>query len=138
MNELDEKQVSRFIKKYTRKQKSTDINNSGYFVWLDIDQQHFKLADPKETKKQANWYRRQLAIALIRLASASIEEIMNEFEIEVSLLSKLGSIVIHAEELLSDGGHKFDKAALESLISDQEIQKWLSKMNAMALLPVKR
>jgi len=37
-----------------------------------------------------------------------------------SLLLKLGSIAVHAEEMLSPGGHVFDRAALKALLSDSE------------------
>lgn len=56
----------------------------------------------------------------------------------LSLFTKLGSIVVHAEELLSSDGHAFDRAALESLLADGEVREWLDDMAAMALLPVKR
>jgi hypothetical protein len=55
-----------------------------------------------------------------------------------SLLVKLGSIIVHAEELLSPNGHIFDHAALQTLMQDAEVQQWLKAMGAMAFLPVKR
>jgi len=55
-----------------------------------------------------------------------------------SLLSKLGSIAVHAEELLSPGGHQFDKAALDGLLADPEVIAWMDEMRKEALLPVKR
>lgn len=55
-----------------------------------------------------------------------------------SLLSKLGSIVVHAEEALSADGHPFDKAAIETLLADPEFIEWRRQMDAMALLPKKR
>ncbi|MGI9569507.1 MAG: hypothetical protein ACR2PH_07180 [Desulfobulbia bacterium] len=65
---MSEEQISELIKKHTRKTKEIDdYGNRVYRVWLDIDQQHFKLAADCETKKQANWYRRQLAIGVLRL-----------------------------------------------------------------------
>lgn len=54
----------------------------------------------------------------------------------LSLLVKLGSIAIHVEELLSPEGHVFDKAALQTLLDDQEVRQWISSMGAF--LPVKR
>jgi len=56
----------------------------------------------------------------------------------LSLLVKLGSIAIHAEEYLSPNGHPHDKIALDSCLQEYEVQQWLQQMNAMALLPVKR
>lgn len=55
-----------------------------------------------------------------------------------ALLSRLGSIIVHAEELLSPGGHPVDREAMAALLADPEVAKWLEAMDAMALLPVKR
>lgn len=54
----------------------------------------------------------------------------------MSLLAKLGSIAVHAEELLSPGGHAFDRTALEQLLKDQEVTAWIADMGP--LLPRKR
>jgi len=54
----------------------------------------------------------------------------------LSLLCKLGSIVVHAEEFLSPKGHEFDRAVLAALFADQEIVDWLRSMKVY--LPVKR
>ncbi len=56
----------------------------------------------------------------------------------VALLSKLGSIAIHLEEVLSSDGHHFDKISLEVLQQDSEVRRWLAQMDDMALLPKKR
>lgn len=55
-----------------------------------------------------------------------------------SLLSKLGSILVHAEELTSEKGHVLDHYALKSLTDDPEVKDWLAQMQAAALLPLKR
>jgi hypothetical protein len=55
-----------------------------------------------------------------------------------SLLMKLGSIARHVEEMLSPGGHYFDRNALETLLSDPEVKEWMAAADALALLPVKR
>ena len=55
-----------------------------------------------------------------------------------ALLSKLGSIVVHVDEMLSPEGHVFDRAALDLLLRDPEVVAWLEQMNAMAMVPVKR
>lgn len=60
------------------------------------------------------------------------------FAPSAALLSKLGSIAVHAEELTSPTGHDFDKIALDSLLSDPEVTEWLDGMRKMAMLPVKR
>ena len=55
-----------------------------------------------------------------------------------ALLCKLGSIIIHTEELTSPTGHGFDKIALDGLVNDPEVVEWMEAMRAMAMLPVKR
>lgn len=55
-----------------------------------------------------------------------------------ALLSKLGSIMVHAEEMLSPDGHSFDRTALESATNDPEVVAWREQMDAMGLIPVKR
>lgn len=56
----------------------------------------------------------------------------------IALLVKLGSIVVHADEAVSDGSHQFDTAAIKSLVSDREVQAWLASMDAASFLPVRR
>jgi hypothetical protein len=55
-----------------------------------------------------------------------------------SLLIKLGSVIVHQEELMSPKGHSFDKHALETVRNDPEVVAWLAQMTKMAFLPVKR
>lgn len=55
-----------------------------------------------------------------------------------ALLVKVGSLVVHLEEAMSDKGHHFDKAAIESLQADPDVKKWFAEMTKLALLPVKR
>lgn len=55
-----------------------------------------------------------------------------------SLLVKLGSIAVHAEELLSPNRHVFDRDALKTLYDDPEVVEWRKQMDAMAMLPVMR
>ena len=55
-----------------------------------------------------------------------------------TLLVKLGSIIVHAQELASDDGHAFDKIALEQLLADPDVKAWMQEMDSMALLPVMR
>lgn len=57
---------------------------------------------------------------------------------DTATLCKLGSIVIHTEELLSPHGHHFDKAALDQLMHDEDVVRWLKGMRKLALLPEKR
>lgn len=56
----------------------------------------------------------------------------------LSLLVKLGSIAVHAEEILEPGGHRFDLSALSTLLEDSEVREWLIEMSKSAFLPVKR
>jgi hypothetical protein len=55
-----------------------------------------------------------------------------------ALLAKLGSIVVHADEMAGPSGHAFDLMALQSVISDPEVQEWLNGMRRLAMLPEKR
>ncbi len=54
------------------------------------------------------------------------------------LLIKLGSIITHYEELNSAHGHELDKAAIDSLMRNEDIIEWFEGMRKMAFLPVKR
>lgn len=56
----------------------------------------------------------------------------------ITLLAKIGSALVHADEMLSPDGHTFDRDALKGLITDPEVQAWIDAMNKMALLPKKR
>jgi len=55
-----------------------------------------------------------------------------------TLLIKLGSIAAHVEEMLSPGGHPFDKSALEGLLQDREVRAFLDDPRMAVYLPVKR
>ena len=55
---------------------------------------------------------------------------------ELSLLVKLGSIAVHAQEMLSSSGHAFDRIALQGLLEDMEIEGWIESMGVY--MPVKR
>ena len=56
----------------------------------------------------------------------------------LSMLVKLGSIVVHADEFISDDRHEFDIVAIRSLLLDDEVAAWLKAMDQMAMLPKKR
>lgn len=62
----------------------------------------------------------------------------NPLQPSPAILAKLGSIAIHAREMLSPGGHAFDKIALVDLLSQSDVIEWLEKMHAMALVPRER
>jgi hypothetical protein len=55
-----------------------------------------------------------------------------------SLLCKLASVVVHADEMLSPGGHEFDRHALVSALGDGEVKAWIAEMTKMGMAPVKR
>lgn len=55
-----------------------------------------------------------------------------------ALLCKLASIAVHSDEMLSPGGHRFDRDALLSSINDAEVATWLAAMTAAGMAPVKR
>lgn len=52
------------------------------------------------------------------------------------LASKIASVVVHADELLSPSGHHFDKTALEQVCRDPEVLAWIKALGVLA--PVKR
>ncbi len=55
-----------------------------------------------------------------------------------SLLCKLGSLYVHADEMMSDKGHQFDISAIKGLLADPELKEWIKEMDKLALLPKKR
>lgn len=55
---------------------------------------------------------------------------------DLTLLCKLGSVLVHTEELLSPKGHVLDKEALNSLLKDPQVKEWVKNMGVY--LPVKR
>ena len=63
---------------------------------------------------------------------------MDMMKPSAALLCKLGSIAVHADELISPDGHQFDHVALASLMADAEVQEWIAAMDGAAMLPKKR
>ncbi len=63
---------------------------------------------------------------------------MNALTPEPSLLAKLGSIVVHVDEGLTNTGHAFDWEAAKTLIGDPEVTEWIEHMQRLAMIPVKR
>jgi hypothetical protein len=53
-----------------------------------------------------------------------------------SIRASLGSIAVHAEEMLSMKRHQFDVAAMRTLLDDAEVRAWIKAMGAY--VPVKR
>lgn len=62
----------------------------------------------------------------------------NPLSPSAALLSKLGSIAVHVEEMLSIKGHDVDRVALQTLLDDVEVREWISAMSELALIPIKR
>ena len=56
---------------------------------------------------------------------------------DLSLLVKLGSLIVHLEEYQATN-HPFDKSAIEQLKKDSALIEWFAAMNAAQFLPVKR
>lgn len=72
------------------------------------------------------------------MAQRKTSTMIDVFAPPVALIAKLGSILVHVEEGLSDDGHHFDWTATRSLLSDREVQQWIDGLRANALVPVKR
>lgn len=55
-----------------------------------------------------------------------------------TLVCKLGSAIVHADEALSPHGVPEDVQAFRALLNDPDLQSWMKRMAEMGLLPVKR
>lgn len=55
-----------------------------------------------------------------------------------SLLCKLASVAVHADEGMGPDGHEVDRIALQTALGDPEVQTWIAEMTTMGLAPVKR
>lgn len=64
--------------------------------------------------------------------------VMDALNPDAATLIALGSVARHAEELLSPGGHAFDREAIKGLLEQPNVQEWMKAADALALLPVKR
>jgi hypothetical protein len=56
----------------------------------------------------------------------------------LSTLCKIGSILVHIDEGLSESGHPFDLIVLRNLLADGEVRAFVAELDRLALLPVKR
>lgn len=63
---------------------------------------------------------------------------MDALHPSVTLLCKLSSVVVHADEYLSPDGHDVDLVALHSALRDPEVKEWIEQMAASGMAPVKR
>jgi hypothetical protein len=75
---------------------------------------------------------KQMAAMLEMSKEHGIESI----EISLSLASKIATVVVHADELLSPDAHVFDREALRVAANDPEVQAWIKELGPLA--PVKR
>jgi hypothetical protein len=60
---------------------------------------------------------------------------------DLSLLVKLGSIAVHADEITENDGknaENCDIAAIRSLLLDPEVATWIAETSAGGFLPIKR
>ena len=56
-----------------------------------------------------------------------------------SLLCKLASVVVHAQEGLDPKkGHPFDTTAFLGVLNDPEVQAWIAAMTKLGMAPVRR
>lgn len=60
------------------------------------------------------------------------------FKPSLTLLIKLGSMIVHYQEFLSPTGHPIDKQEAENLAGQPDVQEWFAQMNKQAFLPLKR
>ncbi len=63
---------------------------------------------------------------------------MDPLKPSASLLCKLASIAVHADEMLSPSGHDFDRQALKTVVGDAEVTAWIAAMTKVGMAPVKR
>lgn len=61
-------------------------------------------------------------------------------DVNLPVLVKLGSIMVHAEEVLgyAKDVHPADRAAIETLLTDPDVTAWRAQMDAASFLPKKR
>lgn len=55
---------------------------------------------------------------------------------DLSVLCKVGSIIVHVEEFLSSDSHAHDLSAIKSLLADEDVRHWIKSMGPF--LPLKR
>ena len=70
------------------------------------------------------------------MKSASVYRMAATMAPSITLLCKLGSIAVHADEMTEPGAHEFDVIAMRQLVNDPEVKQWIADMGAM--LPLKR
>ncbi len=63
---------------------------------------------------------------------------MDSLNPPVTLIAKVGSILVHIEEGTEVGAHTFDWTAAQTLMKDPEVQEWIAGLRKLAFVPVKR
>lgn len=59
-------------------------------------------------------------------------------EISIPLAIKLGSMIVHADESMSVGGHPLDESTFQSLKADPEVRSFLYGLAKDQFLPLRR
>src|SRR3546814_19013332 len=57
----------------------------------------------------------------------------NPLQPSPQLLCKLGSVIVHADEMTGPGAHEYDRVSFETVLKDPEVQAWIAAMNKMAM-----
>ena len=68
----------------------------------------------------------------------SEEEKKDPLKPSLNILMKLGSIAVHADEIVMEQPLEIDRMVVKNLLEDKELQEWMKDMNEQGLLPVKR
>lgn len=112
-------------------------------AWHEPDE--FKLVNgivcrsgrPPEEERKNNWPRDKF-LTSEKGPNDMAKTLPNPLQPTTTLLVKLGSLIVHYEEMNSPGGHGFDKAAIDNLRADPEVAEWFAAMDKLAMLPKKR
>ncbi len=78
-----------------------------------------------------------------KTAKAFVEDFKDGYHVDamnpkLSVLVKLGSLLMHYQEFLSPQAHHTDRLAIQTLEKDHEVIEWVKAMQDLSLLPVKR
>lgn len=65
-------------------------------------------------------------------------ELTEALKPSATLLIKIGSLLVHYQELHGGQGHAFDKNVIDQLEADPDVVDWLETMTRGAFLPVRR
>lgn len=108
-------------------------------MWKRAEALARRLVKPELVKLDYKTYHeRAVPMIMTQLRAVAKKEKDNPLQPDLGVLCKLGSITVHAEEMLAHEGHNFDRIALESLLKDEEVVAWSAQMTAKALIPKKR